>query len=141
MRMKQRVIAGRDHSVGAGLLIEREHLLPLAAEGMDLAQVSFPSVNNSGCVPVLTNAYSVPLPPGTQVQAKIHASTVELWYAGKCVATHDRCYRKKQQILDLEHYLDVLSRKPGALAGSTPLAQRRQAGLWPAQFRSDSGNP
>jgi transposase len=129
-----RVIAGRDHSVGAGLLIEREHLLPLVAEGMDLAQVSFPSVNNSGCALVLTNAYSVPLPPGTQVQAKIHASRVELWYAGKCVATHDRCYRKKQQILDLEHYLDVLSRKPGALAGSTPLAQRREAGLWPRSF-------
>ena len=66
--------------------------------------------------PVFTNAYSVPLPPGTQVQAKIHASTVELWHAGKCVARHERCYRKKQQILDLEHYLDVLSRKPGALA-------------------------
>jgi transposase len=131
---EQRVIAGRDRSIGAALLIERNHLLPVAAEGMDLAQVSFPSVNNSGCVPVLTNAYSVPLPPGTQVQAKIHASTVELWYAGQCVATHDRCYRKKQQILDLEHYLDVLSRKPGALAGSTPLAQKRQAGLWPASF-------
>ena len=46
----------------------------MASEGMDLAQVAFPSVNNAGCVPVLTNAYSVPLPPGTQVQAKIHAA-------------------------------------------------------------------
>jgi len=26
------------------------------------------------------------------------------------------------EILDLEHYLDVLRKKPGALAGSTPLA-------------------
>src|SRR5205814_1720004 len=34
----------------------------------------------------------------------------------------------------LEHYLDVLYRKPGALAGSKPLEQRRQAGLWPASF-------
>lgn len=133
-RDEQRIIAGREHNVGAAALIERAHLLPMAAEGMDLAQTSFASVNGSGCVLVLTNAYSVPLPPGTQVQAKIHANTVELWYAGKCVATHDRCYSKKQQVLDLEHYLDVLSRKPGALAGSTPLAQRRQAGLWPASF-------
>jgi hypothetical protein len=28
----------------------------------------------------------------------------------------------------------VLYRKPGALAGSKPLEQRRQAGLWPASF-------
>ena len=35
-----------------------------------------------GCVKVLTNAYSVPLPAGTQVQAKVYASTVELWHDG-----------------------------------------------------------
>jgi hypothetical protein len=29
-------------------------------------------------------------------------------------------------LLNLEHYLDVLERKPGAMAGSTPLAQWRQ---------------
>src|SRR3954471_15767960 len=37
-------------------------------------------------------------------------------------------------ILDLEHYLDVLYRKPGALSGSKPLEQKRRAGLWPASF-------
>jgi hypothetical protein len=36
--------------------------------------------------------------------------------------------------LELEHYLDVLHRKPGALAGSTPLAQWRARGLWPANY-------
>jgi len=91
-------------------------------------------VNGLGCAKVLTNTYSVPLPAGTQVQAKVYASTVELWHDGRCVARHERCYRRQQQILDLEHYLDVLYRKPGALAGSKPLEQRRQAGLWPASF-------
>ena len=133
-RDEQRIIAGREQAVGTAALIERSHLLASAVEGMDLAHSSFPSVNNAGCAMVLTNAYSVPLPPGTQVQAKTHANTVEFWYAGKCVATHDRCYGRKQLVLDLEHYLDVLAHKPGALAGSTPLAQRRQAGLWPASF-------
>ncbi len=120
--------------MGAGLVIEREHLLPLVPEGFDLAQTSFPTVNGFSCAKVLTNAYSVPLPAGAQVQAKVYASTVELWHDGRCVARHERCYRRQQQILDLEHYLDVLYRKPGALAGSKPLEQRRQAGLWPASF-------
>jgi hypothetical protein len=87
-----------------------------------------------GCVKVLTNAYSVPLKAGTLVQAKVYASNVELWHDGRCVARHERCYRRQQQVLDLEHYLDVLSRKPGALAGSRPLEQQRQAGLWPESF-------
>src|ERR1700687_2938202 len=35
---EQRCIAGRDQSVGAALLIEQQHLLPLASEGVDLAR-------------------------------------------------------------------------------------------------------
>lgn len=131
---EQRMIAGRQQSVGAALVVEREHLLPLAPEGMDLALSTFPIVNSLGCAKVLTNAYSAPLKAGTLVQAKIYASLVELWHDGRCVARHERCYKKQQQILDLEHYLDVLSRKPGALAGSRPLEQQRQAGLWPESF-------
>src|SRR2546422_4438332 len=39
-----------------------------------------------------------------------------------------------EQVLDLEHYLDVLERKPGALAGSSPLKQWRERGRWPESF-------
>lgn len=131
---ERRIIAGREQSVGAGLIIEREHLMPLAPEGMDLAETSFPTVNSMGCAKVLTNAYSVPLKAGTQVQAKIYASVIELWHDGHCVARHERCYGRQQQVLELEHYLDVLYRKPGALAGSRPLEQQRRAGLWPESF-------
>ena len=131
---EHRTIAGSTQSVGAALVVERDHLLPLAPEGMDLAHITFPTVNSLGCAKVLTNAYSAPLKAGTQVQAKVYASTIELWHDGNCVARHERCYGRQQQILDLEHYLDVLSRKPGALAGSRPLEQQRKAGLWPASF-------
>jgi hypothetical protein len=34
----------------------------------------------------------------------------------------------------LEHYLDALTKKPGAFAGSTPLEQWRAQGRWPASF-------
>jgi hypothetical protein len=131
---ERRRIAGREQNVGTDMIVEREHLLPVAAEGMDLAQTSFPTVNSLGCARVLTNAYSVPLKAGTQVHAKAYASTVELWHDGRCIARHERCYSRQQQILDLEHYLDVLYRKPGALAGSRPLEQQRRAGLWPESF-------
>ena len=46
------------------------------------------------------------------------------------MARHERCYQRRQQILDLEHYLEPLSRKPGALAGSTALVQWRQQERW-----------
>jgi hypothetical protein len=116
------------------MLAEREHLLPLAEPGLDLAEVSFPTVDGLGCVRVRTNLYSVPLKPGVQVQAKVYSTYVEIWQEGRCVARHERCYSRQQQILDLEHYLDVLEKKPGALAGSKPLEQWRQTGRWPDSF-------
>jgi len=47
------------------------------------------------------------------------------------VAQHERNYDRSRQILDLEHYLDVLERKHGALRGSKPLAEWRAQGRWP----------
>ena len=129
-----RVLSGRQETVGSAMLMERSHLLPLAEEGFDLVETAFPTVNGFGCVKVRTNAYSVPVDAGRTVEARITASTVELWYEGRCVATHERCYGHQQEILDLEHYLDVLERKPGALAGSKPLAQWRAAGRWPVSY-------
>lgn len=131
---QNRVLAGRSETVGAAMLIEQAHLLPLVSEPFDLAEISFPTVDGLRCARVRTNRYSVPLRPGTTVEARINADSVELWHEGKRVARHERCYRRQQQILDLEHYLDVLERKPGALAGSTALAQWRQAGRWPECF-------
>jgi transposase len=129
-----RIIAGREQSVGTAMLIERPHLLPLAEEGFDLVEVSFPVVTSLGCVKVKTNAYSVPVKAGTTVEARLAAATVEIWYEGKRAARHERSYGRYQEILDLEHYLDVLERKPGALAGSKPLEQWRRLGRWPESY-------
>jgi len=131
---EERVVGDRSVSVGAAMAAEREHLLPLAKEGFDLAAVRFPVVNSSGCVKVLTNFYSVPVAVGTDVQAKIHAAYVEIWYQGKCLARHERCFGRQQKVLDLDHYLEVLEKKPGALAGSTALEQWRAQGRWPASY-------
>jgi transposase len=131
---EQRWIGERSQTVGAGMTLEREHLRALAEEGFDLASVHFPQVNGSGCVRVLTNFYSAPVPVGMEVQAKVHSAYVEIWHQGHCVARHDRCFDRQQKILNLEHYLDALTKKPGALAGSTPLEQWRAQGRWPASF-------
>jgi hypothetical protein len=131
---QNRIIAGRSQTIGAAMLAEREHLLPLVEEGFDLAALHFPQVNQSGCVKVLTNFYSTPLPVGTAVEVKVYSAYVEIWHAGRCVARHERCYQRQQKVLELEHYLDTLEKKPGALAGSTALEQCRAQGRWPRSY-------
>jgi len=131
---EQRRIAGKPHTVGEAMRIEREHLLALPTEGFELAETSFPVVDGKGCVKVRTNWYSTPLKPGTRPRVKLLPAYVEVWQERECVARHERSYSRRQPVLDLEHYLDVLERKPGALAGSSPLQQWRERGRWPESF-------
>jgi len=50
------------------------------------------------------------------VTARVRPSLIEIVHDGECVARHQRNYGRGHQILNLEHYLDVLEKKPGAMA-------------------------
>jgi hypothetical protein len=79
---------------------------PAYTEPFDLAEVSFPRVDQTGCAKVRTNSYSVPLKPGSIVEARVYSCTVEFRHHGSRIASHERCYSRLQKIFDLEHYLD-----------------------------------
>ncbi|HLS01713.1 MAG TPA: IS21 family transposase, partial [Beutenbergiaceae bacterium] len=49
---------------------------------------------------------------------------------GTKVAKHVRSIHKYTDTLQLDHYLEVLATKPGALPGSRTLAQARKAGVF-----------
>ena len=120
-------------TIGEASELERERLSPLAEEGFPIHELLYPLlVDGKGRVKVKTNWYSTPLWPGLRVTAVVGPLTVEIMHDNKVAARHPRCYGRGHQILDLEHYLDVLEKKPGAMEGSTPLEQWRQAGRWPA---------
>jgi hypothetical protein len=116
------------------MAIEREHLLPLPAEGFPLTEVCFPKVDEKGRVRVRTNWYSTPLRAGVKVRVDVLPAYVEVRYDGKCVARHERCFEHGRKVLELEHYLPALWYKPGALAGSTALEQWRAQGRWPDSY-------
>ena len=128
---EKRLIGDRTEAVGKGMTIERQYLTPMTTERFELGEVSFPIVDSKGCVKVRTNWYSTPSRAGLSVRVNLLPQVMEVWEEDRCVAQHERCYERGRQILNLEHYLDILERKPGAFAGSKPLEQWRRAGRWP----------
>jgi transposase len=128
---QQHTIGGRTMTIAAAMALERPHLLPLAEERFALEEILYPVVDSKGCVRVKTNWYSTPLHAGVRAMVKVWPSEVAVYRDFECVARHQRYYGRGHQLLNLEHYLDVLEKKPGAMAGSTPLAQWRAAGRWP----------
>jgi hypothetical protein len=59
---------------------------------------------------------------------KLSASAVTVYDRTTVVARHQRAAGKGVKVLDLDHYLEILLRKPGALPGATALVQARAAG-------------
>ena len=130
---QRHVISGRELTIGDAMREEKPQLLPLMTERFPVAETLYPViVDGHGRVKVKANWYSTPLWPGSRVTARVWPSHVEVWRDGEFAARHERCYGRGHQILNLEHYLDVLEKKPGAMKGSTPLQQWRAAGRWPA---------
>ena len=75
--------------------------------------------------------YSVPARlAGWTVNVRLGATFVEVRSGGRVVARHERAVARGAQSLVLDHYLEVLVRKPGALPNATALAQAREQGAF-----------
>jgi hypothetical protein len=59
---------------------------------------------------------------------------VEILHDGRVVARHERLDGRFGVSAQLDHYLELLKHKPGALARSLALSQERERGAWPACF-------
>ena len=127
-----RRIAGRERTVGEALAGERPLLRALPFESAPTAEQATPRVDAKAMVTVRQNRYSVPVSlVGHRVLAKIGARMITVFHGGKPVATHDRLPGRFGVSAQLDHYLDLLVAKPGALAGSLALHQERRRGHWP----------
>jgi hypothetical protein len=86
-------------------------------------------------VTVRQNRYSVPVSlAGLRVAVRIGAREIGLLHDGREVARHPRLDGRFGVSAQLDHYLELLRLKPGALARSLALRQERERGAWPACF-------
>jgi transposase len=129
-----RRIAGRPVTVAEQLATERPILRALT-EPFDSTETTTVRVDRKALVTVRQNRYSVPVAlAGLRVTAAIGAAEIRIMHRDREVARHERLHGKYGTRAVLDHYLELLARKPGALARSLPLAQERDRGQWPGQF-------
>lgn len=129
-----RQIVGRAVTVGEQLAAERG-LLRMVSEPLDATEIAQVRVDAKALVTVRQNRYSVPVAlAGRRVSAAVGAGEIAISHQGQVVARHERLHGKFNTAARLDHYLELLSRKPGGLERSLPLAQERDRGDWPAVF-------
>jgi transposase len=131
-----RRIAGRAETVGEAASREQGLLRPLPAEPFDVALVLSCRVDAKARICVRQSYYSVPARyAGRRLEVRLGATTITAYDGARRIAEHARSLRKYSEDLVLDHYLEVLSRKPGALPGSTALAAARSLGMFTADHQ------
>lgn len=123
-----RRIGSRPATVGAMFAAEAALLRPLPPTVFDPSALLSCRVDAKARVCVRQSYYSVPARyAGKRLHVALGATTVQVLDGGKVIAEHARSLHKGSQDLVLDHYLEVLTRKPGALAGSSALVTARAA--------------
>ena len=95
---------------------EREYLHPLPANRFEACKLISCKVNKTSLISVETNRYSVPCSfAGQAVWAKIFVDRVIVVAQNQVIAEHQRSYERNQMITVLDHYLEILLKKPRAI--------------------------
>lgn len=111
-----RLVPHTDQTIAEVFNQEREYLQPLPRFLFDCCSFSTKKGSRESTVHFDKNRYSVPSRYARcLLTVKGYVDEVKIYYENELVAVHPRCYGRKQDILDLCHYLDVLERKPYAL--------------------------
>lgn len=132
-RDDHRRINGRRETVGQSFANEAAALAPLPDDAFDPSSMVSARVDTKARICVRGSHYSVPARlAGRRVDVAIGGTTITARAGGRIVAEHPRALRRGEQVLDLDHYLEVLIRKPGALAGASALAQAKACGTFTA---------
>jgi transposase len=100
---------------------EKSHLYPVPP-AFDCAILDQCRVDKYSTIRYSTNIYSVPDDlVGEIIDIKVYPEQIVCYHGTKQLCVHQRSYGKHQWLLELDHYLNTLKIKPGALASSRAL--------------------
>ena len=115
-------IDGRPKKVGIMLDEDQAMLRPLPRYTPDISKKAYPRVGRYSTVLFETNHYSVPCKyRGKETTVKAYPNHIEVWVEGSMVARHDRLFGRKQEALDMQHYLPILAQKGRAIRYARPV--------------------
>jgi len=119
--------------IGEAWEMERPYLLPLPQKDFECCVIKPVTLNGYGQVTFDTNRYSVPADEAYRnLVIKAYPFRVDILHLNDVIASHPRCYARKQDILDPLHYLPLLEQRPGAFEHARPIRRWRKS--WPPVY-------
>jgi len=129
----QRRVDRQPVMIGEAWEMEKLHLLPLPEKDFKCCVTKSVTLNGFGQVEFETNRYSVPAKDAYHnLVIRAYPFRIDVLYMNDVIASHPRCYGRKQDILDPLHYLPLLEQRPGAFDHAKPIRRWRKS--WPPVY-------
>jgi transposase len=127
----RRPAEGKEISIGEAWEQEKGKLLPLPRIPYRCC-VSRPlKANHLSLVNFDNNRYSVPVEFGmAKLTLQAYVWRVEVACGDRIIASHERCYQKDRDILNIDHYLPLLIQRPGAFPYAKPVRQWKMPDIY-----------
>ncbi len=127
----RRLAEDKEISIGEAWEQEKGKLLPLPRIPYCCC-VSRPlKANHLSLVNFDNNRYSVPVEFGmAKLTLRAYVWRVEVACGDRIIASHERCYQKDQDILNIDHYLPLLIQRPGAFPYAKPVRQWKMPDIY-----------
>ena len=120
-------------TIGEAWKSEQPYLRALPGKDFECCVSTAVTLNGFGQVEFETNRYLVPAQDAYRnLVLKAYPFRVDVLHLHNVIASHPRCYGKKQDILDPLHYLPLLEQRPGAFDHAKPIRRWRES--WPPVY-------
>jgi len=110
-----RPVAGKEISIDEAWSQEKGKLLGLPRLPYRCCVTNPVKANHLSLINFDGNRYSIPVEYGiSRLMVHAYVGRLEVACGDRVIATHQRCYEKGQDILNIDHYLPLLLQRPGA---------------------------
>jgi len=124
LRKLDHTVSGQSETIRQRFEREKAEALPLPARAFDACVAEEAKVDKYQTVRYDTNRYTVPRRWAFEkVTVKAYIDRIKVVARGTVIASHGRSYQRGQLIVQEEHYLAILGRRPAALDHSAVFRQ------------------
>jgi len=130
LKYREHKIKGREQTVGEMAQTARVRMTQLPRYRFDPSKSITARVEDFSTVRFDYNHYSVPVKyAGKEVSVKGYGNEVVMLYRNTEIARYQRCYQRGQTQYRLEHYIDLIEKRPRSVFNAKPVKNNISAEL------------
>lgn len=127
---RMHTISGKNQSVGEMAMASQACMTPLPRYKFDTSKTTIAKTDDYSTVRFDCNSYSVPAKyAGKEISVKGYGNEVVMFYHNAEIARHLRCYDKGKTNYCLEHYIDLIEKRPRSVFNAKPVKDNISAKL------------